>query len=234
MAEHEAAQLKQALDALTKMRVRLEAAERAKVEPIAIVGIGCRFPGGAHDADSFWSLVMERRDAVTEVPVGPMGRRDALRSRSACGGKDQHPLGRLPRGHRPLRRRVLRHLAARGRAHGPAAAPVARGRVERARGRRPLPRRARRAERGSVRGRAQPQRRLLGVSRRAIAAGWIRTPAPGPRTACWPVGSRTCSICTDRAWRWTPRARPRWWRSISPVRPSGRESVGSRWRRAST
>jgi acyl transferase domain-containing protein/acyl carrier protein len=68
VAEHEAAQLKQALDALTKMRVRLEAAERAKVEPIAIVGIGCRFPGGAHDADSFWSLVMERRDAVTEVP----------------------------------------------------------------------------------------------------------------------------------------------------------------------
>ena len=69
MAEHEAAQLKQALDALTKMRVRLEAAERAKAEPIAIVGIGCRFPGGVHDADSFWSLVMERRDAVTEVPA---------------------------------------------------------------------------------------------------------------------------------------------------------------------
>ena len=69
MAEHEAAQLKQALDVLTKMRVRLEAAERARTEPIAIVGIGCRFPGGAHDADSFWALVMERRDAVTEVPA---------------------------------------------------------------------------------------------------------------------------------------------------------------------
>ena len=82
MAEHEAAQLKQALDALTKMRVRLEAAEQAKAEPIAIVGIGCRFPRGAHDADSFWSLVMERRDAVTEVPSNSFTpRRWALESR---------------------------------------------------------------------------------------------------------------------------------------------------------
>jgi epothilone polyketide synthase E len=69
VAEIEATQLRQALDALTKMRVRLEAAERAKAEPIAIVGIGCRFPGGADDPESFWSLVMERRDAVTEVPA---------------------------------------------------------------------------------------------------------------------------------------------------------------------
>ena len=69
MAEHEATQLRQALDALTKMRARLEAAERAKAEPIAIVGIGCRFPGAVDDPESFWALVMERRDAVTEVPA---------------------------------------------------------------------------------------------------------------------------------------------------------------------
>lgn len=43
---------------------RLETRE----EPIAIIGIGCRFPGGVIDPDSFWRLLLEGRDAVTEVP----------------------------------------------------------------------------------------------------------------------------------------------------------------------
>ena len=37
-------------------------------EPIAIAGIGCRFPGGADDADAFWKLMVDGVDAVTEVP----------------------------------------------------------------------------------------------------------------------------------------------------------------------
>ncbi|MGA8421112.1 MAG: type I polyketide synthase, partial [Pseudolabrys sp.] len=36
---------------------------------IAIIGIGCRFPGGVTDAESFWKLLMERRDAVSDVPA---------------------------------------------------------------------------------------------------------------------------------------------------------------------
>ena len=36
---------------------------------IAIIGIGCRFPGGVNDAESFWKLLMERRDAVGDVPA---------------------------------------------------------------------------------------------------------------------------------------------------------------------
>jgi acyl transferase domain-containing protein/NADPH:quinone reductase-like Zn-dependent oxidoreductase/SAM-dependent methyltransferase/NAD(P)-dependent dehydrogenase (short-subunit alcohol dehydrogenase family)/acyl carrier protein len=36
---------------------------------IAIIGIGCRFPGGVTDAESFWKLLLERKDAVTEVPA---------------------------------------------------------------------------------------------------------------------------------------------------------------------
>jgi acyl transferase domain-containing protein/acyl carrier protein len=35
---------------------------------IAIVGIGCRFPGGAHDARSFWRLLREGRSAIREIP----------------------------------------------------------------------------------------------------------------------------------------------------------------------
>jgi acyl transferase domain-containing protein len=38
------------------------------VEPIAIVGIGCRFPGDANNPDSFWSLLCRGTDAVGEIP----------------------------------------------------------------------------------------------------------------------------------------------------------------------
>src|SRR5262249_23536274 len=39
-------------------------------EPIAIVGIGCRFPGGVHSPDSFWQLLCEGRDAIADWPPG--------------------------------------------------------------------------------------------------------------------------------------------------------------------
>ncbi|WP_375494379.1 beta-ketoacyl synthase N-terminal-like domain-containing protein [uncultured Nostoc sp.] len=37
-------------------------------EPIAIVGIGCRFPGGVHSPVSFWNLLRHGGDAITEIP----------------------------------------------------------------------------------------------------------------------------------------------------------------------
>jgi hypothetical protein len=37
---------------------------RARVEPIAIVGIGCRFPG-ARDTRSFWRMLADGVDAIT-------------------------------------------------------------------------------------------------------------------------------------------------------------------------
>jgi acyl transferase domain-containing protein len=37
-------------------------------EPIAITGIGCRFPGGANDPVSFWKLLCDGVDAIVEVP----------------------------------------------------------------------------------------------------------------------------------------------------------------------
>ncbi len=35
---------------------------------IAIIGIGCRFPGGVNDPESFWKLLVEGREAVGDVP----------------------------------------------------------------------------------------------------------------------------------------------------------------------
>ncbi len=37
--------------------------------PIAIVGIGCRFPGGIVDADSFWRVLADGVDAISEIPA---------------------------------------------------------------------------------------------------------------------------------------------------------------------
>src|SRR5689334_18430895 len=59
--------LKRALLALDDMKARLDAMERSKHEPIAVVGIGCRFPG-ASDPQAFWTLLRDGTDAVTEVP----------------------------------------------------------------------------------------------------------------------------------------------------------------------
>ncbi|MFJ5781465.1 SDR family NAD(P)-dependent oxidoreductase [Streptomyces hydrogenans] len=38
-------------------------------EPIAIVGMACRFPGGVRSADDLWRLVLDGRDAVSEFPT---------------------------------------------------------------------------------------------------------------------------------------------------------------------
>ena len=37
--------------------------------PIAIVGIGCRFPGGASSPAAFWELLCDGIDAITELPA---------------------------------------------------------------------------------------------------------------------------------------------------------------------
>lgn len=56
-----------ALLALRRARVRLEQLERDRLEPIAIVGLGCRFPG-ADGPGAFWRLLHSGHDAITEVP----------------------------------------------------------------------------------------------------------------------------------------------------------------------
>ncbi|HEY8903460.1 MAG TPA: polyketide synthase, partial [Chthoniobacterales bacterium] len=38
-------------------------------DAIAIIGVGCRFPGSVNDTDGLWQLLVEGREAVREVPA---------------------------------------------------------------------------------------------------------------------------------------------------------------------
>ncbi|NEO78391.1 type I polyketide synthase [Moorena sp. SIO4G3] len=48
---------------------RLEMMERSRSEAIAIIGIGCRFPGNANTPESFWELLSNGKDSITEIPL---------------------------------------------------------------------------------------------------------------------------------------------------------------------
>ncbi|HEY3469461.1 MAG TPA: SDR family NAD(P)-dependent oxidoreductase, partial [Amycolatopsis sp.] len=59
---------------------RVTAAVTTKVadEPIAIVGMGCRFPGGVTDPDGLWRLVADGTDAIGDFPADRGWDLDAL------------------------------------------------------------------------------------------------------------------------------------------------------------
>ena len=60
--------IKRAFRALEDMESKLEAIEYAQTEPIAIIGMGCRFPGNANTPEHFWQLLRRGQDAVVEIP----------------------------------------------------------------------------------------------------------------------------------------------------------------------
>lgn len=68
MSTHET-QLRRALEAIQKLRARLDAVENASREPVAVIGIGCRFPGGANGPDDFWRLLETGVDVSTDIPA---------------------------------------------------------------------------------------------------------------------------------------------------------------------
>jgi len=60
--------LQRALDAIDTLTTRLEQAEARTREPIAVVGLACRFPGGVASPDEYWRLLREGRSGIVEIP----------------------------------------------------------------------------------------------------------------------------------------------------------------------
>ncbi len=67
--QQELSPVKRAIVELREMRQRVDELEREKHEPIAIVGIGCRYPGGVKSPDDFWNLLANGVDAISEIPA---------------------------------------------------------------------------------------------------------------------------------------------------------------------
>ena len=66
MQDNNAQTLRRTLAALRDMRARLEESERWRHEPIAIIGMGCRFPGAVFTPHDYWQLLRQGIDAITE------------------------------------------------------------------------------------------------------------------------------------------------------------------------
>ncbi|WP_449455868.1 type I polyketide synthase [Streptomyces dangxiongensis] len=61
--------LKRALADLSQARKRLREVESERTEPIAIVAMGCRLPGGVSSPDDLWELVAAGHDGISSFPT---------------------------------------------------------------------------------------------------------------------------------------------------------------------
>ncbi|MFE3317499.1 type I polyketide synthase [Nocardia sp. NPDC059195] len=60
--------LRKALTERESWKRRAEQLEQRAAEPVAIVGVGCRFPGGVSSPEEFWDVVSGERDVISEFP----------------------------------------------------------------------------------------------------------------------------------------------------------------------
>lgn len=62
------ARLQRAALIIKDLQAKLAAQELAQREPIAIIGMACRFPGGANTPDAYWQFLREGGDGICEIP----------------------------------------------------------------------------------------------------------------------------------------------------------------------
>ncbi len=57
-----------ALLKIESLESQLKTLENKQKEPIAIIGMSCRFPGGANSPEAFWEILSQGVDTISEVP----------------------------------------------------------------------------------------------------------------------------------------------------------------------
>jgi acyl transferase domain-containing protein len=58
-----------ALNEIKRLKSRVAALEHEEREPIAVVGMGCRFPGECSSPEGFWQFLNAGRDGICEIPA---------------------------------------------------------------------------------------------------------------------------------------------------------------------
>lgn len=60
--------LRRAYLTIEHLQRKLDQCERARTEPVAIIGFGCRLPGGVVDAGTYWQVLSRNTDVLREIP----------------------------------------------------------------------------------------------------------------------------------------------------------------------
>lgn len=61
--------LVQSLQEIRRLRAELDTVQNAGTEPIAVVGMACRMPGGADSPEAFWEFLDRGGDGIGEIPA---------------------------------------------------------------------------------------------------------------------------------------------------------------------
>lgn len=61
--------LRKSFTVIQQLKQQLAESSQRSSEPIAVVGMGCRFPGGADTPEAFWQILSEGRDTLSEIPA---------------------------------------------------------------------------------------------------------------------------------------------------------------------
>ncbi len=53
---------------IMELQAKIESMSQPGRDPIAVIGMGCRFPGGSNNPEMFWRQLERGEDAITEIP----------------------------------------------------------------------------------------------------------------------------------------------------------------------
>lgn len=78
---------KKALLAIETLQKKIDELEKSKHEPIAVIGMACRFPGGIDTTEKYWEVLKNEKDLITEVPGNRWDLKDVYTPDPSTPGK---------------------------------------------------------------------------------------------------------------------------------------------------